>query len=689
MFVVEELVGGFMGEFSEAGVDLDMAKKVSFAISSSSVSDSSCDTALPRQLSVHGRTTGPTRRSTKGGWTEEEDIILAKVVNTYRGRNWKKIAEHFPGRSDVQCLHRWQKVLNPDLVKGPWTKEEDDRIIELVGKYGSKKWSVIAQSLPGRIGKQCRERWHNHLNPSIKKDAWTKEEELALIRAHQIYGNKWAEIARFLPGRADNSIKNHWNCSVKKKLDSYAASGLAGDIPSICIADSNADVLNPGVSTLSLGMLGFPGKETDAKDGINTGLVFSVLGNSKGEEIHLHTMPSRIENSRILKEADNRQRSSTGVQCDEKLPPSNLINERPRVDENHGSVPDSLYRSPIHLKVSHGISAEDSQELVGHINCASPICYPGLNSTAASSSMTIPTDLNYFARRNFKPADIVLPQIADKLRPFPEKPFQFSSSISGSSHVDSRANSECDNLPSSSPINKFCAETSQVCGQGKVSVAHLQSEETSSHNLYYHSPQLKGVEAVNTKNSQPTLGFGCFSTPPSSMSIYASEANSDPDSILRKAAKSFSTPSIMRKRKRVTSRVIAGANCFIDLSTPDAKDVQDSTHSCPPHCGAHDDLTSMDLSNVKWLSLSSQSPSGSKTVSSSKSLEKRLEHEFDMAWDNFKAKGSTSATPSESSDANHGSFVGFIPVNSPDSLGVGPNENSMQVDSDVNCNSTK
>ncbi|KAK9143460.1 hypothetical protein Syun_012860 [Stephania yunnanensis] len=594
MLAVQELVGGFMGEFSEVGVDVDMAKKVSFAVSNSSVSDSSCDTALPRQSSIHGRTTGPTRRSTKGGWTEEEDIILAKVVKTYRGRNWKKIAEHFPGRSDVQCLHRWQKVLNPDLVKGPWTKEEDDRIIELVGKYGSKKWSVIAQSLPGRIGKQCRERWHNHLNPSIKKDAWTKEEELALIRAHQIYGNKWAEIARFLPGRADNSIKNHWNCSVKKKLDSYSASGLAGDLPSIGITDSKADVLNPEVSTLRLGMLGFPGKETGAKDGINTGLGFSVLGNSKGEEIHSYTPPSRIENSRIFKEADNRQRSSIGVRCDEKLAPSNLIHEHPRVDENHGGVPDSLYRSPIHLKVSHGISAEDSQELAGHINCASPNCSPGWNNTA-TSSMTIPTDLNYSARRNYKPADIVLPQVVDKLHPFPKKPFQFPSSISGSSHVDSRANSECNNLPSGSPINKFGAETSQVCRQGKVSAAHLQSQETISHNLCYHSPQLKGGAALNTKNSQPTLVPGCFSTPPSSASIYANEAKSDPDSILRKAAKSFSTPSIMRKRKRVTSRIIAGANCCNDFSTPDAKDVQDSTYSCPPRCSAHDDLISMDL----------------------------------------------------------------------------------------------
>ncbi|XP_041990156.1 transcription factor MYB3R-1-like [Salvia splendens] len=181
---------------------------------------------LQRSRPSHGRTSGPTRRSTKGQWTAEEDEVLRMAVQRFKGKNWKKIAECFKDRTDVQCLHRWQKVLNPELVKGPWSKEEDEVITELVNKYGPKKWSTIANHLPGRIGKQCRERWHNHLNPNINKEAWTQDEELTLIRAHQIYGNKWAELTKLLPGRTDNSIKNHWNSSVKKKLDMYLASGL-------------------------------------------------------------------------------------------------------------------------------------------------------------------------------------------------------------------------------------------------------------------------------------------------------------------------------------------------------------------------------------------------------------------------------------------------------------------------------
>ncbi|KAI9181411.1 hypothetical protein LWI28_014734 [Acer negundo] len=134
-------------------------------------------------------------------------------------------AENVPGRTSVQCLHRWQKVLDPSLVKGPWSKEEDDLLVELVREQGNKKWSEISKRFPGRIGKQCRERWHNHLNPEIKRSAWTVEEETTLIKVHEKYGNRWAEISKLLPGRTENSIKNLWNCSVSKKLKLSPACG--------------------------------------------------------------------------------------------------------------------------------------------------------------------------------------------------------------------------------------------------------------------------------------------------------------------------------------------------------------------------------------------------------------------------------------------------------------------------------
>ena len=90
---------------------------------------------------------GPTKYqdgSPKGHWKHEEDLQLIEAVRKNNGRNWKKIAESLPGRTDVQCLHRWQKVLNPQLVKGPWTEEEDLKVLRLVLEKGPHKWTQIA-----------------------------------------------------------------------------------------------------------------------------------------------------------------------------------------------------------------------------------------------------------------------------------------------------------------------------------------------------------------------------------------------------------------------------------------------------------------------------------------------------------------------------------------------------------------
>ncbi|XP_051961138.1 v-myb avian myeloblastosis viral oncogene homolog-like 2a isoform X1 [Xyrauchen texanus] len=152
-------------------------------------------------------------------WTLQEDESLASLVGKFGRDDWESVASFLPGRSAQGCKYRFTVVIDPELIKGTWTKEEDHKLIKLVSLYGDKNWSTVAKHLKGRRGKQCRERWHNHLDPSVIKTPWTEEEDLIIIKCHCVLGTRWAQMAKFLHGRTDNSIKNHWYATLKRKMD--------------------------------------------------------------------------------------------------------------------------------------------------------------------------------------------------------------------------------------------------------------------------------------------------------------------------------------------------------------------------------------------------------------------------------------------------------------------------------------
>ncbi|XP_059643370.1 transcription factor MYB27 [Cornus florida] len=104
------------------------------------------------------------------------------------------------------------------LHKGPWFEEEDEQLTAIVALLGERRWDSLAKASGlQRSGKSCRFRWLNYLRPNLKHGHISAEEDQIIIQLHKQWGNKWSRIARRLPGRTDNEIKNYWRSHLRKK----------------------------------------------------------------------------------------------------------------------------------------------------------------------------------------------------------------------------------------------------------------------------------------------------------------------------------------------------------------------------------------------------------------------------------------------------------------------------------------
>ena len=118
-------------------------------------------------------------------------------------------------RNENQCLHRYRRLSQMGFQKKIWSTEEDKKILKLIREVG-KNWKLLSEVLGTKTGKQIRERYINKLDPRIKVDEWTDEEDKLILKYYSELGSRWSEISKRIPGRPENKIKNRFYSYIQK-----------------------------------------------------------------------------------------------------------------------------------------------------------------------------------------------------------------------------------------------------------------------------------------------------------------------------------------------------------------------------------------------------------------------------------------------------------------------------------------
>ncbi|KAL8261807.1 hypothetical protein R6Q59_025856 [Mikania micrantha] len=165
-----------------------------------------------------------------------------------------------------------EMVMMMKIKKGPWTEQEDVQLVSFVNTFGDRRWDFIAKvSGLKRSGKSCRLRWVNYLHPGLKRGKMTPQEERLIVELHSKWGNRWSKIARKLPGRTDNEIKNYWRTHTRKKAQEKKREVS----PSVSNSSAYSSITsNPTIDSIAV-------TETDERSFYDTGGL-EMVTNTKG-----------------------------------------------------------------------------------------------------------------------------------------------------------------------------------------------------------------------------------------------------------------------------------------------------------------------------------------------------------------------------------------------------------------------
>ncbi|CAO3596971.1 unnamed protein product [Absidia cylindrospora] len=256
----------------------------------------------------------------RASWTPEEDNLLRLAVQLYgdKTEKWAKIAACVQGRTNKNCRKRWFHSLDPSLRKGAWTDEEDRLLREGVKKFPNQ-WSKIADMLEGRTDDQCAKRWRESLDPSIDRSDWTTEEDARLTTKFKEFGSQWQKIAQFFDGRPGLHCRNRW-----RKLQRIAQIKKEKERTSLYLPSSS------GATTTTTTTATTTTNSTETIDDIISGYTTSKKAKRKSSSSSGHTGTTSFinmgPNESITTRFHHRHHQQSNAQSSSSITASSSIN---------------------------------------------------------------------------------------------------------------------------------------------------------------------------------------------------------------------------------------------------------------------------------------------------------------------------------------------------------------------------